>query len=522
MSLPEDFINMQRARFDALPFMRSDRDDRSEVEAFFAALSSDVGVTSVRINPVKGAFLLDTGGGACVGSADKVEIAGVNVVGVVPWYALWGRYLERRPIFTTDPLFHGGAYYVQEASSMFVGWIAERLFPQGGVALDLCAAPGGKSTLLASIAAGRGGAVVANEVIKSRAKVLVENIQKWGTDNVAVTSSDASCFGAMGEMFDMVFVDAPCSGEGMFRKDERAVQEWSPDNVALCGARGRRIVSDVWDSLKVGGYMVYSTCTFNDIENEGNAQWMLDAFGAEVVGFSCLPSFPSFPSLIDAPSAADITGITGITDLTDISDLIEHYGVVASDVAGYRFYPHRLSGEGFYAVVIRKVSPGSDMSVGGSSYSKKRDRGARGNVMGGVTALQRRVLERYVESKLTFAVGGGQVYGFSDALFEIIERLRANTSLLYSGVCMGEFIRDDLKVSHSLALYGSLSREQIDVSVVDHTVALQYLRKGVLDSNGFVHGLSLVEYRGVALGWIKRIDTRVNNMYPQNWRILNY
>lgn len=202
----------------------------------------------------------------------------------VPWASEEAFYLNDRPSFTLDPLFHAGAYYVQEASSMYVGNLFERAKAMLGKetlrVLDLCAAPGGKTTQLLSHLDNT-SLMVANEVVPSRATVLAENVARWGLSNVAVTQSDPAAFGSLRDFFDIAVVDAPCSGEGMFRKDERAVAEWSPANVALCAARQRRILADFWPSLKTGGFLIYSTCTFNRQEDEDNVDWICRELGAE-------------------------------------------------------------------------------------------------------------------------------------------------------------------------------------------------------------------------------------------------
>ena len=204
------------------------------------------------------------------------ELAGDGVE-----WAPEGIYLNERPSFTLDPLFHCGAYYVQEASSMYVGQMLRRLIPAvstGVRILDLCAAPGGKSTDAVSLL-GDGDLLVSNEVIGSRA----ENMARWGFPGTVVTNSDPAAFSALKGFFDIVLVDAPCSGEGMFRKDERAWQEWSEANVALCAARQRRILADVWPALREGGHIIYSTCTFNRFEDEENAAWIASELGAELI-----------------------------------------------------------------------------------------------------------------------------------------------------------------------------------------------------------------------------------------------
>ncbi len=201
----------------------------------------------------------------------------------VPWAPEEAFYLRERPSFTLDPLFHAGAYYVQEASSMYAGRLFECALDglgrrTGLRVLDLCAAPGGKTTQLLSHL-DETSLLVANEVVPARATVLAENVARWGCSNVAVTQSDPSAFTALRGWFDGVVTDVPCSGEGMFRKDERAVAEWSPDTVRLCAARQRRIVGDVWPALAPGGYLIYSTCTFNRQEDEDNVDWICRELG---------------------------------------------------------------------------------------------------------------------------------------------------------------------------------------------------------------------------------------------------
>ena len=211
--------------------------------------------------------------------------------GPVPW-SLYGRYLAQRPSFTFDPAFHAGAYYVQEASSMFL----EQAFLQIGgsteelIVLDLCAAPGGKSTHLLSLMSSD-SVLVSNEVIRSRASILSENIQKWGHHNAVVTSSDPQYFTALDSLFDIVVVDAPCSGEGLFRKDPAAIGSWSPENIALCARRQQRILEDVWPAIKSGGYLIYATCTYNQQENEENLSWLLSRGDAESVAIRINPGW---------------------------------------------------------------------------------------------------------------------------------------------------------------------------------------------------------------------------------------
>ena len=206
-------------------------------------------------------------------------------------YSQCGRFLTSRPEFALDPLFHAGAYYVQEASSMYLERIMPLMAemrqarPDGAFkVLDLCAAPGGKTThLLSMLREIPGSFLVSNEVIRTRAAVLCENVSKWGASNVVVTNNDPADFAALPGYFDVMVVDAPCSGEGMFRKDPEAVAQWSEDNVRLCAARQRRILSDVLPALRPGGLLVYSTCTFNHYEDEDNVSWLASEYGFDVL-----------------------------------------------------------------------------------------------------------------------------------------------------------------------------------------------------------------------------------------------
>lgn len=289
VSLPEAFIRNIR------------RDIPGDADALFSVLDGTPPV-SVRWNPYK-----------TQSPAEGIPVA----------WCRYGRYLPERPSFTTDPLFHAGAYYVQEASSMFVEHLLRSTTePEGARILDLCAAPGGKATLYSTLAGGD-GIVIANEVIRSRALILADNIRKWGIGNTMVTNNDPAHFAGLGEWFDAVAVDAPCSGEGMFRKSPEARGEWSEANVRLCAARQRRIVSDAWAALRPGGVLIYSTCTFNRTEDEENVRWIAEELGGEDAGAMVPPDW-------------------GIEERE------------AGGVRCFRLWPHRIAGEGFFAAAIRK------------------------------------------------------------------------------------------------------------------------------------------------------------------------
>ena len=233
------------------------------------------GSVSVRLNPFK------TGG---------VELPILKDSVPVPW-SPYGHILKERPVFTLHPLFHAGCYYVQDSSAMFVGHVFRKVLGMRTCAevkvLDLCAAPGGKTTDLAASlreACGERFELVSNEVMKARSGVLRTNVAIWGDPNVTVTSADPAVFGRqMKGYFDIIVADVPCSGEGMFRKDPEAEAQWSPELVATCAARQRRILADVWPALKEGGILVYSTCTYEDAENDANLEWAASELGGEII-----------------------------------------------------------------------------------------------------------------------------------------------------------------------------------------------------------------------------------------------
>ena len=243
---------------------------------------------------------------------------------VVPWCPD-GYYLSQKPRYTLNPLFHCGNFYPQEASSMFLWQVLQRvkpMLPHQPVVLDLCAAPGGKSTLMASFFKEE-GLLVSNEVIRSRAWILRENIIKWGYANCMVTNNDPADFKKLPGLFDVLLLDAPCSGEGMFRKDASAMREWSVQNAELCAQRQRRIIMDAWDCLREDGILIYSTCTFNPAENEENMRWLQQQANVEFIDVE-----------------------------VDVNWGLER--VDFEHGCGYAFYPHRVLGEGFFVAVLQK------------------------------------------------------------------------------------------------------------------------------------------------------------------------
>ena len=286
VSLPADFVAETRR------IMGEERFNR------FVGAFEEEAPTSIRVNT----RILDDG--------LRVMGDGGNQV---PWCAE-GYYLEDRPQFTFDPLLHAGCYYVQEASSMFVTHVVRTslspLTPK--LALDLCAAPGGKSTALRSVLP-EACVLVSNEPLSNRAQILLENITKWGAPNCIVTNNYPRDFRKSKLKFDLILCDVPCSGEGMMRKDPGAISEWSLKNVEKCWQLQREIVADAWECLNPGGLFIYSTCTFNTKENEENIQWMLENFDAEVLDIPVDPSWQITGSLLEGFNAPVYRFIPGIT-----------------------------------------------------------------------------------------------------------------------------------------------------------------------------------------------------------------
>lgn len=394
-----------------------------------------------------------------------------------------GRYLDVRPSFTLDCGFNAGAYYVQEAGSQFVGHILEGMDIEGVRLLDMCAAPGGKSTLYSTLV-GSGGLVVANEVVRNRAAVLADNVRKWGLGNVVVTNNEPRHIASFESWFDVVAVDAPCSGEGMFRKDEQARAEWSPANVRMCAARQAEILDEAWKSLADGGLIIYSTCTFNTDENEGTLRAFSERVGAEV----------EEAERVECP---------------------EEWGVVCGREGvwqTFRFYPHRTESEGFFAAVARKAACGNRPTT-----PKPRRK-----IMNDVGGKHRQELARWVKhpEKMRFAEVADTCYGYHVARYEDVKHLAESLSVIYSGVAMGRLFQGVLKPDAALAFFAELNREAVSCATLTKEEALQYMRKQDVPAERFAEGMNLVVCHECALGFAKRIGNRCNNLFPNSLRIL--
>lgn len=410
----------------------------------------------------------------------------------VPWCPT-GFYLKERPVFTLDPLLHLGGYYVQEAASMFLHHVLTRCTGREPVRmLDLCAAPGGKSTLACS-ALPAGSLLVANEVMKNRVSVLAENLTKWGKTEVVVTNNDPANFTTLGPVFDIILVDAPCSGEGMFRKDPVAVKEWSPENVDMCVRRQRRILADIWPCLRPGGLFIYSTCTYNIKENEEQVRWLCDEWGAE-----------SLP----------------------VADVPDEWGITGNLLSGetfpvYRFLPHRTRGEGLFMAVLRKPDDNEAEDARPSTRrDKAKDRGKRSQV------LPRDLVDRALdwleegEGTLEAVTSGMTLSAVPRAHAAFIHQLRTSLRVVQAGITLGEAKGRDLIPAHALAMSTALRHDAFPRVEVDLAQAIAYLRREAITlSDGTPRGFVLLTWQGLPLGFVKNLGTRANNLYPSEWRI---
>lgn len=449
----------------------------TEGEALCRALGGEACV-SIRVNPAKVEGLR----GEQPARVSEV-LPMLTAAGRVPWCAD-GFLLAGRPSFTFDSDFHAGAYYVQEAASQFVGCLLQGVPTSGARILDLCAAPGGKTTLYASLV-GRGGLVVANEIDRRRASVLADNVRKWGTGNVVVTTCEPHAVCDCEAWFDVVAVDAPCSGEGMFRKDPAARGEWSENNVRQCAARQDDILREAWRALRPGGTLIYSTCTFNRNEDEGSLERMLAWAGDEVA----------------APYPVDVDPAWGIVE-----------GEVGP-FRTFRFFPHRTVGEGFFAAVARKApdAPGRQrLPKGRRSMVAPADRASAGE-------LRRWVRE---PDRMVFGTVAGTGYAWYGEQAEAVKTLSEALPVICSGVALGQLFKGRLKPDPALAFFDGLERGAVPVAGLDDEQALRYLRRQEVAAGALAEGVNLVTARGRALGFAKRIGARVNNMYPNSLRIL--
>lgn len=435
----------------------------------FSALEQPASV-SVRRNPAK---------------SGSLQFAGAENI---PW-CQDGFYLEERPVFTLDPLFHAGAYYVQDSSSMFVGHIARKIigkFKDRKVlkVLDLCAAPGGKTTdLAASLRAVRNNdfILVSNEVVKQRASVLASNAAVWGDPCVVVTSDDPVRFAGMEGYFDIILADVPCSGEGMFRKDKDAMDQWSPDNVKLCQGRQRRIVADVWPALADGGVLIYSTCTFNRFENDDNVQWIAEELGADFV--------------FEDKSSDDAC----------------FQGVFRTKY-GFSLVPGLVKGEGQYCSALIKAGRGEYLS---SASNLKHDLLYSQKIRKKGPALPSGLFSDCVRT----VQKGDMVKVIPETVADEAIALESRLHVLLSGCAAGIIKNGTLVPDADMALSVVFNRDAYPVADLTLDMALSFLKGNTLFLPDSGKGYVTICYDSLPLGFVKNLGNRSNNLYPKGRRI---
>ena len=439
-------------------------------EAFIAVHEEAKAPTSIRINPAKWSVKELPG----QDSHSPLSIYHSSV----PWCAN-GWYLSQRPSFTFDPLFHAGCYYVQEASSMFLEQPFKQVvdLSQPLKVLDLCAAPGGKSTHIQSLLSAD-SLLVSNEVIKTRSIVLTDNIIRWGCRNVMVTNNDPRAFQKIPGYFDVMVVDAPCSGSGLFRKDEEAVQEWSLNNVELCSQRQQRILADALPALKEDGILVYSTCSYSEAEDEAIMDWLVQEMELENIPLS-------------------IDGMNGIVVSTS--------SVTAA--TGYRFYPDKLKGEGLFLACFRKRSSSETLRLKPAKTEA-------------VTAKERKIIGEWINAEeLEFVRYRDAIIALPPTLLPEFLLLQPHLNIQYAGTRVGEVLKEKLVPHHALA-QSLILDASVPATELSYDEAIRYLQRQDLSIEPAITGWQVVRHQNHNLGWINALKNRINNYYPKEIRIL--
>lgn len=471
-----------------------------DFDVFMRSLEEDIPV-SLRLNVAK----------CPVESAENHLPA--PLLSTVPWCDN-AFYLEHRPSFTFDPLFHCGLYYVQEASSMFCAQAIKTALElmnksdQAVRMLDLCAAPGGKATLAASELP-PGSLLVANEIIPSRAKILDENLIKWGSSHVLVTQNEAADFAEIKEAFDLILTDMPCSGEGMFRKEPEAIRAWSEHYVQTCAERQRTILAQSWNRLRPGGCLIYSTCTYNNVENEENVYWAAEHLGARILPIQCRPEWNIQPAL-------------------------------GRNFPAYRFFPHKIKGEGFFLALLQKdaaasseahylkrvtgVSPSPNRSKAASKIKNTADiksgKGRTARIDKDIAAYLSALL--YESQAYDIKLSSGGVYSaFPKQHADLLEQIASSLRIIRAGLNLGEYKAGQFIPDPALALSSAVDLDRyFPCCELDLYEALRYLkRESLVLSQHCPQGQVLLRYQGKKLGWANNLGSRANNRYVSSWKI---
>jgi 16S rRNA C967 or C1407 C5-methylase (RsmB/RsmF family)/NOL1/NOP2/fmu family ribosome biogenesis protein len=457
-------------------------------ETFIKVHESGEQVTSIRANPAKTSIVnRESSIREALGSSISYDslIQGVSPIhdlrftihDPVPW-SQFGFYLKERPSFTFDPLFHAGCYYVQEASSMFLEQAFKQLIDLSKhlKVLDLCAAPGGKSTHIQSLISPE-SLLVSNEIIRSRNTILIDNIVKWGCTNVIVSNNDPSAFQKLEGYFDVMVVDAPCSGSGLFRKDEEAIDEWSLNNVQLCNQRQQRILADALPTLKEDGILIYSTCSYSKEEDEEITDWLVEEMGMENLVLKTKDDW----NIVETHSSKNIA-------------------------KGYRFYPDKLKGEGLFLACFRKKA-----SVEAKYRPAKLERASK---------KEREIILPWLNTNDIELVKDNTSFAALPAAFvNEYSILNSVLNVQYKGTGIGQIMKDRLIPDHSLAVSTIIS-DEIPFNALSYEQAIKYLQRQDVNLSTSGKGWQLVRYQGYNLGWINVLQNRINNYYPKEIRIL--
>lgn len=430
-------------------------------------------LTSIRLNPAKLPTVNDKWS-----VSNFFHHASFDVSGSVPW-SQFGYYLARRPSFTFDPFFHAGCYYVQEASSMFLEQALKQTvdLTQSLKVLDLCAAPGGKSTHIQSLIT-TDSLLVSNEVIKGRSNILKQNSIKWGCHNIIVTNNDPQHFSKLSGFFDVMVVDAPCSGSGLFRKDAEAVEEWSEEAVMLCCGRQKRIISDALPALKQEGILIYSTCSYSKEEDEDIADWLVQEMGMENIKLQ----------------------------------VHEDWGIVESVSAktnsvSYRFYPDKVKGEGFFLSCFIKKGTTSTKKIKPQRPEK-------------ATVKEQSIIHAWIkQDNLELLKHNEAIFALEKNVVPDFAVIRQALNVQYAGTFIGEIIREKIIPDHALAV-STIVADTVNKIDVPYDEAIKYLQKKEVNWGSQIIGWHIVTYKDQALGWINGLSNRINNYYPREMRIL--
>jgi 16S rRNA C967 or C1407 C5-methylase (RsmB/RsmF family)/NOL1/NOP2/fmu family ribosome biogenesis protein len=451
--------------------------------AFEEVHASGEQVVSIRLNPLKlsmlnGEWALGYRQEAIGNKQEEIHHSSLITHQPVPWSSS-GYYLSQRPSFTLDPLLHAGAYYVQEASSMFLEQALKQSveLDQPLLVLDLCAAPGGKSTLLQSVIS-KESLLVSNEVIQTRVNILKENIIKWGAGNVVVTNNDPTAFSKLHGLFDVLVIDAPCSGSGLFRRDAEAIKEWSEDNVQLCSQRQQRILADAWNCLKEDGVLIYSTCSYSSEEDEEILDWVMKEFKVESLELK----------------------VENEWNIDEVQSTAGAYG--------YRFWPYKVKGEGFFMAAFKKKESADQLriKIKTTQLASKQEAAIAANWISSSEGL-------------TFIKQGQNITAIPTQWNETIQYLMQELKVRYAGVELGTIAKNDLLPEHALAVSTILKEDVVKVELTLEQ-SLDYLRKNEINIDSPHKGWALAVHNNFPLGWMKLLGNRINNYYPKEWRIL--